>query len=103
MQLLGHLNDQTPLALNQDIIAGVTQVYTDSEAVYVYTSSIPYYDINPNGTYLQNNNIEINDAKLFKKIPKVFEKSVDTLQEPTPANNVVGILRDGTYIPQLEE
>ena len=92
-------NDQTPLALNQDIIAGVTQVYTDSEAVYVYTSSIPYYDINPdNGTYLQNNNIEINDAKLFKKIPKVFEKAVDTLQEPTPANNVVGILRDGTYI-----
>ena len=91
-------NDQTPLPLNQDIIAGVTQVYTDSEAVYVYTSSIPYYDINPNGTYLQDNNIEIRDARLFKKIPKVFEKAVDTLQESTPANNVVGILRDGTFI-----
>lgn len=91
-------NDQTPLPLNQDIIAGVTQVYTDSEAVYVYTSSIPYYDINPDGTYLENNNIDIKDARLFKKIPKVFEKAVDTLQEPTPANNVVGILRDGTYI-----
>ena len=91
-------NDQTPLPLNQDIIAGVTQVYTDSEAVYVYTSSIPYYDINPNGTYLATNNIDIRDARLFKKIPKVFEKAVDTLQEPTPANNVVGILRDGTYI-----
>ena len=91
-------NDQTPLPLNQDIIAGVTQVYTDSEAVYVYTSSIPYYDINPGGNYLQNNNIEIKDAKLFKKIPKVFEKAVDTLQESTSPNNVVGILRDGTYI-----
>ena len=91
-------NDQTPLVLNQDIISGVTQVYTDIDSVYVYTSSIPYYNINPNNTFLEDNNIEIKDAKLFKKIPKVFEKAVDTLQESTPANNVVGILRDGTFI-----
>ena len=91
-------NDQTPLVLNEDIISGVTQVYTDIDSVYVYTSSIPYYKINPNDTFLEDNNIEIRDAKLFKKIPKVFEKAVDTLQESTPANSVVGILRDGTFI-----
>ena len=91
-------NDRAPISLNQDIVSGVTQVYTDSEAAYIYTSGIPYYDINPNGTYLEDNNIDIRDARLFKKIPKVFEKAVDTLQEPTPANNVVGILRDGTFI-----
>ena len=91
-------NDQTPLVLNEDIISGVTQVYTDIDSVYVYTSSIPYYKINPNDTFLEDNNIEIKDAKLFKKIPKVFERAVDNLQESTPANSVVGILRDGTYI-----
>lgn len=91
-------NDKTPIYLNQDIVAGITQIYTDPESIYVYSSSIPFYDINPNGNFLANNNLKIVDSSLFKKIPKEFNKAVDTLQEDTVPNSVVGILRDGTYI-----
>lgn len=91
-------NDITPISLNQDIIAGITQVYTDSESVYVYTSGLPYYSIDPNGTYLETNSIDIKDARIFKKFPKQFKKSVESQQISTPPNNVVGILRDGSYV-----
>jgi hypothetical protein len=91
-------NDITPIVLNENIVAGITQVYTDIESVYVYTSSIPFYSINPNQVFLENNNLKIINANIFKKIPKVFDKSVDTLQQETNPNDVVGILRDGSYI-----
>ena len=91
-------NDTTPIVLNENIVAGITQVYTDIESVYVYTSSIPFYSINPGQVFLENNNLKIINANIFKKIPKVFNKSVDTLQQETNPNDVVGILRDGSYI-----
>ena len=91
-------NDVTPIVLNQNIVAGITQVYTDIESVYVYTSSVPFYNINPGQVFLENNNLKIINANTFKKIPKIFDKSVDTLQQETIPNSVVGILRDGSYI-----
>lgn len=86
-------NDIIPVNTNNGFVSGVTNVYTDTESVYVYTSSIPYYNL-----IFDSNEIILDNPGFIKRIPKTFTKSVESsLEETTPASPV-GFLRDGTVI-----
>lgn len=91
-------NDQLPVIIKNEFVAGVSSVYTDDESVYIYTSGIPYYDVNPDLNYLTDNNIILSDSKYLKRIPKIFTKSPEGFKESTIQNQPVGFLRDGTPI-----
>ena len=85
-------NDIMPLALNQSLVAGVTKIYSDDDAVYMPLSTVPYYQI-----YVPINSI-IKEQDTFVKIPKVFTQSNEEEKEDIPVNAPVGVLRDGTPI-----
>jgi hypothetical protein len=90
-------NDILPVELRYDFLPGVASVYTDLTSVYVYTSGLPYYDIT-SSTYLTNNNIVIEDAKILKKIPRTFTKKPEGFRNITIPDSTIGFLRDGTPI-----
>jgi len=90
-------NDVLPVELRYDYLPGITSAYTDEDAVYLYTSGLPYYDIAPSTT-LNNKNVLIEDARILKKIPRTFKKTSEGFRFSTQPNSPVGFLRDGTVI-----
>ena len=86
-------NDIVPVEVNNTFISGIATLYTDDESIYLYTSSIPFYDISYN-----SNDIILEDPAFIRRIPKNFTKSAEGFKESTPPAAPVGFLRDGTAI-----
>ena len=89
-------NDLLPVRLNENLIAGINTIYTDDESVYVYTTGLPWYELNQ--TILTSKNLSVTDARLVTKFPRQFEKTYEDNKISTEPNERVGLLRDGTYI-----
>lgn len=85
-------NENIPFKLNENYVSGVSSIFTDQESLYLYSSGVPYY------TFTKPSNVDILDAKHFKRIPLTFEKSLEGFKESTTPDFPVGFLLDGTPI-----
>jgi len=85
-------NENIPVNLNKNLVAGVASLYTDQEAVYLYSSGIPYY------SFSTPSNVKVEDAEHFIKIPLIYTKSLEGFKEKTTPDAPVGFLVDGTPI-----
>ena len=85
-------NENIPVKLNKNLVAGVASLYTDQESVYLYSSGIPYY------SFSAPSNVQILDAEHFVRIPLIYTKSLEGFREKTTPDAPVGFLVDGTPI-----
>lgn len=86
-------NDILPVTVNNDLVSGITTLYTDEESIYLYTSSIPFYEF----TY-DSSKVILEDPAFIRRIPKNFTKTAEGFKDSTPPAAPVGFLRDGTAI-----
>lgn len=85
-------NDIIPVKVNNNFVAGVTTLYTDDESVYLYTSSIPFYNFEYDSFMI------LEDPGFIRRIPKNFVKTPEGFKDATQPAAPVGFLRDGTAI-----
>lgn len=85
-------NENIPVNLNKNLVAGVASLYTDQESVYLYSSGIPYY------SFTTPSNVQIVDAEHFIRIPSHYTKSLEGFREKTTPDSPIGFLVDGTPI-----
>ena len=86
-------NDQIPCTTREGFLSGVNTVWYDNDSTYVYTSSIPYYNIFSIPTV-----VFLEDGKYIRRFPRTFQRSPEGSKENIPTNEPVGFLKDGTAI-----
>ena len=88
-----YFNDLLPCTVNSGFLSGINTVWYDSESAYVYTSSIPYYDI-----FTIPSNILLEDGDWIRRFPRSFNRNTEGNREDIPTNEPIGFLRDGTAV-----
>ena len=88
-----YFNDLLPCTVNAGFLSGINTVWYDNESTYVYTSSIPYYDI-----FTIPSNIILEDGDWIRRFPRSFNRNTEGNREDIPTNEPIGFLRDGTAV-----
>ena len=88
-----YFNDLLPCTINNGFLCGINSVWYDTESTYVYTSSIPYYDL-----FSIPSNVILEDGDYIRRFPRTFQRNTEGNKEDIPTNDPMGYLRDGTAL-----
>ena len=86
-------NDQIPCSTREGFLTGVNTVWYNDNSTYVYTSSIPNYNL-----FTLPSEVILEDAKYIRQFPRTFQRSTEGSKENIPTNEPIGFCTDGTGI-----